>query len=92
MSEQSEAEMKHSIDRLTQELERLNTHRFVTVHSSTWLLLSFQFMRGLAFGLGSVIGATLLVSTLVWWASQIEFIPVIGEWAAQLVEEMQRTR
>ena len=36
MSEQSEAEMKHSIDRLTQELERLNTHRFVTVHSSTW--------------------------------------------------------
>jgi len=33
-----------------------------------------------------------LVSTLVWWASQIEFIPVIGEWAAQLVEEMQRTR
>ena len=92
MSEQSEAEMKHSIDRLTQELERLNTHRFVTVHSPTWRLLSFQFMRGLAFGLGSVIGATLLVSTLVWWASQIEFIPVIGEWAAQLVEEMQRTR
>ncbi|MFY9319953.1 DUF5665 domain-containing protein [Lentibacter algarum] len=92
MSEQSEAEMKHSIDRLTQELERLNTHRFLTVHSSTWRLLSFQFMRGLAFGLGSVIGATLLVSTLVWWASQIEFIPVIGEWAAQLVEEMQRTR
>ena len=92
MSAQSEAEMKHSIDRLTQELERLNTYRSVTVHSSTWRLLSFQFMRGLAFGLGSVIGATLLVSTLVWWASQIEFIPVIGEWAAQLVEEMQRTR
>lgn len=51
MSEQSEAEMKHSIDRLTQELERLNTHRFVTVHSSTWRLLSFQFMRGLALDL-----------------------------------------
>ncbi|WP_438990679.1 DUF5665 domain-containing protein [Lentibacter sp.] len=92
MREQSEAEMKHAIERLTQELERLNTHRFVRVHSSTWRLLSFQFMRGLAFGLGSVIGATLLVSTLVWWASQIEFIPVIGGWAHQLVEDVQRTR
>lgn len=91
MSEQSEAKMKHSIDRLTQELERLNTHRFVRVHSSTWRLLSFQFVRGLAFGLGSVMGATLLVSILVWWASQIEFIPVIGEWAVRLVEEMQRS-
>ncbi|MCW1955698.1 DUF5665 domain-containing protein [uncultured Lentibacter sp.] len=92
MTDQSDAEMKHAMERLTQELERLNTHRFVRVHSSTWRLLSFQFMRGLAFGLGSVIGATLLVSTLVWWVAQIEFIPVIGEWAAQLVEEMQRTR
>ncbi|MCV2893576.1 DUF5665 domain-containing protein [Lentibacter sp. XHP0401] len=92
MTEKSDAEMKHSIERLTQEVERLNTHRFVRIHNSIWRLVSFQFVRGLAFGLGSVIGASLLVSMLVWWASQIEFIPVIGDWAAQLVEEIQTDR
>lgn len=92
MGEQSDIEMQHAVERLTQELERLNTHRFVRIHSSMWRLLGFQLMRGLAFGLGSVLGASLLVSMVVWWASQIEFIPVIGDWASQIVQEIQSRR
>lgn len=77
------------MERLTQEVERLNTHRFVTLHNMPWRLLGFQFLRGMAFGLGSVIGATLLVSLLVWWVAQIEFIPVIGDWARELIEQIE---
>lgn len=84
-----EQELKHSMERLTQEVERLNTHRFVTLHNTPWRLLGFQFLRGMAFGLGSVIGATLLVSLLVWWVAQIEFIPVIGDWARELIEQIE---
>ena len=80
----------HAINRLTQEVERLNTHRFITVHNSRWRLLAFSLGRGLAFGLGSVLGATILVSILGWWASQFEFLPIIGEWAARLVQEIER--
>lgn len=88
----NDTEMKHSIERLTQEVERLNTHRFVTMHNNMWKLLTFQLLRGLAFGLGTVLGASLLVSIIAWWVSQIEFIPVIGEWAARIVEEIQNGR
>ena len=77
---------------LTREVERLNAHRFVRVHNSIWRLLGFQFARGLAFGLGSVMGASSLVSLLAWWVAQFEFLPIIGEWATRLLEEMNIER
>ncbi len=83
---------RQAMERLTHELERLNGHRFVRIHNSLWRLVGFQFMRGLAFGLGSVVGATMLVSLLAWWMSQFEFLPVIGDWAAQIAKEIEGAR
>ena len=58
-----------------------------------FLLLSiifFSLIRGLASGLGWVIGATLLVSILTFFLSQIEFIPIIGDWVSRLIEQIQK--
>ncbi len=84
--------VQSEISRLSGELEKLNKHRFVRIHNSIWRLILFQFMRGLAFGLGSVIGATILVSLLAWWVSQFEFLPIIGEWAAQIAVEIEKLK
>jgi hypothetical protein len=54
------------------------------------MLLWFQFSKGLAFGLGSVIGATIVVSLVVSFLSQTEFIPIIGEWAKEIMIEVQQ--
>lgn len=81
-----------AIHRLTAELERLNSHRFVKVHNSVFRLIGFQFARGLAFGLGSVLGASILVSLLAWWLAQFEFLPIVGDWATRLVEEIDMPR
>lgn len=71
--------------KLRQELEVLNAHRFVRLHNSIPKLVLFQLLRGMAFGLGTLLGATLLVSWIVYSLSSIDFIPVIGEWAAEIV-------
>jgi len=71
---------------LKEEMHRLNTHRFVRIHNSMWRLVTFQFIRGLAFGLGSVIGATILVYLVVYSLSTIDFIPIVGEWAKQIAD------
>lgn len=81
-----------ALNRLTEEVERLNQHHFLWVQNSPWRVLISQFLRGLMFGLGSVLGATLLVSILAWWMSQFEFLPVIGDWALRLVEEIEKGR
>jgi len=77
---------QEQLDKLTAELEILNQHRFIRVHNSLWRLILFQFIRGLAFGLGSVLGASILVSIVVWWLSQFEFVPILGDFAQQLIE------
>jgi len=81
--------MENDLKKLSDELEKLNTHRFITVHNSIPRLLAFQFARGLFFGLGSVLGATVVVSVLVYLLSTIDFIPVLGDWAQQLIDQIQ---
>lgn len=81
-----------AIKALTIEVERLNNHRFVRVQNNIWRLIFFQLARGLAFGLGTVMGATVLVSLIAWWASQFSFIPVLGDWLTQIVQEIESGR
>jgi hypothetical protein len=70
---------------LQSEVHKMNSHRFIRMHNSLPKLIWFNFMRGLAFGLGSVLGATVLVSVLVYFLSQINFIPIIGDWATEVL-------
>ncbi len=70
-------------------LDTLNQHKFVRLYNSMPKMLWFQFLRGIAFGLGSVLGATIVVSLLISLLGQVEFIPIIGEWAKELMVEIQ---
>lgn len=70
-------------------LNTLNNHKLVRNLNSTRRMLGLQLLRGAAFGLGSVVGATIVVSLLISFLAQIEFIPIIGEWAVQIMQEIQ---
>lgn len=82
-------DLAHEIRLLRQEVERLNGHRFFRIHDRFWTMLWNSLARGLMMGLGTVVGATLLLSTLVWTLSQIEFIPIVGEWAREISKIVQ---
>ncbi|MFP4273745.1 MAG: DUF5665 domain-containing protein [Paracoccaceae bacterium] len=78
--------------RLTEAVETLAGHRAVRIYDSIPRMMGMMFLRGLAVGLGTVIGATALASLLVLLLSQIEFVPVLGDLAAQIIDEIQRER
>lgn len=80
----SNEDLELQIISLNKELATLNSHRFIKIHNSFPKMIGFQILRGLAFGLGSVIGATVLVSLLIFLLSNINFIPIIGEWANEI--------
>ena len=92
MQPERQTEMTQDLHRLADALEQLSKHRFVRIHNSTVRLVWFQFLRGLAFGFGTVVGASLLVSIVVLLLSQVEFIPIIGDVAKQIIEEIQTER
>tara|TARA_B100001750_G_scaffold236147_1_gene239593 strand:+ start:503 stop:769 length:267 start_codon:yes stop_codon:yes gene_type:complete len=79
-----------SIKRLEKAITNLKEHNFFRMHDSLWRLIVFGLIRGLASGLGWVIGATILVYLLTIILSQIEFIPIVGEWAARLIEQIEK--
>lgn len=76
--------------RLADAVETLSNLRVVRIPESTFALMWFQFLRGLAFGLGTVIGGTAMVSVLVLLLSQVEFVPIIGDFATRIIEEIRR--
>ena len=78
--------MTQDIEALTKELRNLQEHYAMRSLSSKRRMMFAQFLRGIAFGLGSVLGATVVVSALVYSLSQIDFIPIIGDWANEIIE------
>jgi len=78
------------IEALRREVERLNSHRFIRIQNSPWRLFGYRFMSGLFTGFGTVIGATLLVSLVVYWLQGIDWIPVIGDWAEEIASRTER--
>jgi hypothetical protein len=82
--------LTQEIRRLNHEVARLNAHPFVRNLNSPGRDLASQFVRGLAFGLGTVLGATILVSFLAYALAQVNFIPIIGDFAAKVAQEIQK--
>ena len=74
---------------LNRELALLRSHRMFLIYQSVPRVLLLRFASGMAVGLGTVIGATVLLSLIIWALSQIEFIPIIGEWAARIASEIE---
>ncbi|MGA0228857.1 MAG: DUF5665 domain-containing protein [Paracoccaceae bacterium] len=83
---------KAGLFRLAEAIETLNDHNLMRIYSSSWWIIWTNFLRGLAFGLGSVIGASILVYITVQVLAQIEFIPILGDWALRLISEIEKSR
>ena len=71
---------------LRREIAHLNGHDFVRHLNSPWRQMMHNFLRGLLFGLGSVLGGTVVVALLLYLLAHVDFIPIVGEWAARITD------
>lgn len=81
----STTSVKSEIALLREEIHKLNESMVFKMHRTPMRMIFWQFARGLAVGLGSVIGATILVYLLLQLLQGIDFIPIIGEWAREII-------
>ena len=80
----------NEIKKLREEIKSLNSNKIFKIYNSTKKVLFISFLKGLASGLGWIIGATILVSILTFALSQIQFIPILGEWVSKLITEIRK--
>jgi Domain of unknown function (DUF5665) len=74
---------------LRDEIRKLNEHRFIRQLNSPWRMLGATFVRGMMLGLGTAVGATILVSVVAYLLAQVNFIPILGNWAAEIAQEIK---
>ena len=82
-------ENDNEIKKLSETIKSLNNNNIFKIYNSIKKILFISFLKGLASGLGWIIGATILVSLLTYILSQIEFIPILGDIVSQLIEEIE---
>jgi hypothetical protein len=87
-SEQVLQDVLRSVQGCERELRQLNAHPLIASYAHARKLLFLQFAKGAMFGLGSVIGAGLIVSLVIYLLSQIALVPIIGEWVKVLLNEI----
>ena len=80
----------NTANKLEKTITEFRKHYFFRLHSSLWRIILVSLIRGLASGLGWIIGATILVSLLTYVLSQIEFIPILGDWVSQIINEIEK--
>ncbi len=80
----------NEIKQLSEAIKSLNNNNIFKIYNSTKKILFMSFLKGLASGLGWIIGATILVSILTFALSQIQFIPILGEWVSKLITEIRK--
>ena len=79
----------NEIKKLSEAIKSLNNNNIFKIYNSIKKILFISFLKGLASGLGWIIGATILVSLLTYILSQIEFIPILGDIVSQLIQEIE---
>ena len=79
----------NEIKKLSEAIKSLNNNNIFKIYNSIKKILLISFLKGLASGLGWIIGATILVSLLTYILSQIEFIPILGDIVSQLIQEIE---
>jgi len=62
---------------------------FNDMYDNRWQVYKVNFIRGLFFGLGSVLGATLLLALLVWLLAQLgTLVPFLSDFIQDILDAL----
>ncbi len=92
MNDEQEKKLAESVEDLAELVDRLRSETYLQIIDSKRKFLWYNFLTGAAKGLGFIIGSTLLLALFLWVASHLITVPVIGEWAADLINYINRAR
>jgi hypothetical protein len=92
MSKEDAHAIAREVDRIVKLVERLNLGDYVGLLQRPGRLLWLNFLAGLARGLGGILGATLLVSLILWIAHWIILtnLPGVSQFLTKFVHLLQQ--
>lgn len=89
---ETELELAREVHALSDEVRKLKDLEFIKILANPWKFLGFSLLKGLMVGLGTVLGATVLVAVLVYLLAQISFVPIVGDFVEDIMDEIKTTK
>ncbi|MCT4621368.1 MAG: DUF5665 domain-containing protein [Marinisporobacter sp.] len=92
MDEKRMNHLEKNIERISRELERSKIGEYVDLMNNPKRLLYINFVGGLARGLGTAIGLTILAAVFFYMLQKTVDLPLIGKYIAELIDIIENNR
>ncbi|WP_129596373.1 DUF5665 domain-containing protein [Anaerophilus nitritogenes] len=92
MDDKRLTQFEKKIEKLAQDLEKTKICEYVNIMNNPKRLLYINFMAGLARGLGTAIGLTILAAVFFYMLKSTVDLPLIGKYIAQLINIIENYR
>lgn len=83
-------------DAVVREIRELRSLHFFRKQRTWPRMVWYNVVRGMAFGFGSLIGATVIVSIVIsilaQMASHVDFVPLLRDWITKILEIVEASR
>lgn len=62
---------------------------YKNVERSFGRMILYNFFGGIVWGLGVLIGTTIIFALIAYFVTKVDFVPIFGEFAARVIENAQ---
>lgn len=77
------------VKNLAVEIGKLKKMDFMQVFNHPVKFLWYSFLKGLMVGLGSVLGASVLVAIVIYLLAQVRLVPILGDLVQGVINQIQ---
>lgn len=81
----AEKDLVKAVKEMTEQIQTLRDLEPLQILKRPWRLLWFSFIKGLMIGFGSVLGATVLITLLVYLLAKLSDVPVLGSFLDKIL-------
>lgn len=92
MNEKKMSQIEERLEKISLDLEKVKLAEYVEIMNNPKKLLYTNFISGLARGLGTAIGLTVLAAILFYILKQTVNLPLIGQYIADLLDIIENYR
>jgi len=84
--------LTQALTELTRVIERMRRPRYFEMVERPSRFLFYNFLGGVLRGVGGAVGATLVMAMLFYLLGQLQWVPVIGRWIAEILKIVEAYR
>ncbi|MBD3330091.1 hypothetical protein GF354_01015 [Candidatus Peregrinibacteria bacterium] len=81
-------ELIKELKSFSKEVKKIKKMEVIRIFSHPIKFLWFSLLKGLLVGFGSVLGATVLVALFIYIISKISFVPILGDFIQDILQEI----